>query len=304
MAEPIWTTAEDIEAERAEVKRLRAEEDRKWERLRRTVANVRRWETRLKHLEEDFESLTRIGWPRLTAAGRLYYTTLRSRLIPVARVRLLYWTDEREAIITEIRREREIRRSEEERLKRKRIKIPPKLHRIKIRIYNYERKPTPTGMFQTFWDIDALVDPETGLVDWEWWLTKDEVQICKYHMVGYFKGMAKWTTPEQMTLAYFDEDKGIPYEKERASYTYSKNVPNEFIMKAETLTIKDLIVGISSVKPEPNLDPTPKNMGVFFERAMIIDADGIVKWDEIRNKWVWHPTDEMVKRVKKELKIG
>jgi len=299
LAEPIWTTAEDIEAERAEVKRLRAEEDRKWERLRGVVTNVRRWETRVRLFIEELEAFRRRGWIYLTGAERERFLAIRDRLLPIARVRRLYWTDERESLITELRRERDIRIAEEERLKRKRIKIPPRLHRIKIRLYNFERKPTPTGMFQTFWDIDALVDPETGLVDWEWHLTKDEIMICKYHMVGYFKGMAKWRTPEQMSLAYFDEPMGVPYETERAKYKYSKNVPRDFIAKAEGLTVRELIVGISSVKPIPVMEPE----GVFFERAMIIDADGAIKWDEIRNKFVWKPTDSQIEEIKKELKI-
>ena len=178
---------------------------------------------------------------------------------------------------------------------------PPKLHRIKIRIYNEERKPTPSGMFQTFHIIDGLIDPETELVDWDWWLTKEEINIAKYHMVGYFKGMAKWRSPEQMTLAYFDEPTGVPYETERPKYKYSKNVPRDFIAKAEALTVGELIVGISSVEPEPNPAPTPENMGVFFEDAMIIDADGVIKWHERRERFIYHPTKEMVERVKREL---
>jgi len=115
--------------------------------------------------------------------------------------------------------------------------------------------------------------------------------------------MAKWRTPDQVTLAYFDEPTGIPYETARVKYKYRKNVPMEFIAKAEALTVGELIVGESSVEPRPNPDPTPENMGIFVERFMIIDADGAIKWDEIREKWVWHPTEDMVKRVKGELKI-
>jgi len=181
LTEPIWTTAEDIESERAEIRRLRAEEDRKWESLRRTVANVRRWETRLKHLEEELESLRRIGWTYLTAAGRLYYVTLRDRLIPVARVRLLYWTDEREAIIIEIRRERETRIAEEERLKRKRIIIVKQLVHAKIIIYSVVSACPPkkyTKRFQAFYNVDAIRDPETGKLDYGAKLTEKEIEAC------------------------------------------------------------------------------------------------------------------------------
>lgn len=188
--------------------------------------------------------------------------------------------------------------------------LPPRLYRIKIRLYNEERKPTPTGMFQGFFDIDALIDPETELVDWKWWLTQEEINIAKYHMVGYFKGMAKWRGPEQISLAYFDEPTGIPAEDEIARYKrtkkgvpYAKRVPKDLIAKAEALTVGELIVGESSKEPEPNLEPTSDNMGVFVQRFMVITAEGTIKWDEIRSKWAWHPTTDMIKRVKEELGI-
>jgi len=200
---------------------------------------------------------------------------------------------------------------ERARIRRKEIPPPPPkriLYRIKIRLYNMERRPTPTGMFQGFFDIDALIDPETGLVDWEFWLTKDEVNMAKYHFVGYFKGMAKWSATDQISLAYFDEPEGIREAEQTARYKrtglgipYAKNVPPEFIAKAEGLTVGELIIGESSVDPEPNPEPTSENMGVFFQKVMIIDSDGVIKWHENRNKWAWHPPDSMVKRVKKEL---
>ena len=181
------------------------------------------------------------------------------------------------------------------------------LVRVKIRIYNEERLPTPTGMFQTFWDIDAILDPATNLPRWAWWLTKEEIEICKYHMVGYFKGMAKWRTPEEVDLAYFAEPTGIPYERSTVEYkrkkltgeTFTKNVPDAFIKRAETLTVGELIVGISSVEPRPVKEPE----GVFFQRAMIIDAEGVIKWDEIRNRYVWRPTKAQIEKVREELGI-
>jgi hypothetical protein len=183
------------------------------------------------------------------------------------------------------------------------VVLVARLHRVKIRLYNMERSPTPTGMFQGLFDIDALVDTRTGLVIWDWWLTQREINIAKYHFIGYFKGMAKWREPEQVSLAYFDSSAGIPHETDKVKYKYSKNVPQEFIAKAEVLTVGELIVGESSVQPKPNPNPTSENMGVYVERFMIIDADGAIKWDEIREKWVWHPDAETVNRVKEELKI-
>jgi len=180
---------------------------------------------------------------------------------------------------------------------------PPKLHRIHIRVYNMERAPTPSGMFQGFFEIDGIIDTETGLVDWTWWLTKEEIEMAKTHFVGYFKGLAKWRSPSQVSLAYFDDPEGIPHETETVSYkrAYTKKIPESFIAKAESLTIGELIIGESSKEPEPNLEPSSDNMGVLFTRAMIIDKDGAIKWDEIRYKHI-KLTEAQVERVKEELK--
>jgi len=244
---------------------------------------------------------------------RIPYVDIIERVIIGERVREL--DRERERLVAQLYHirttelpilEEEIDREVREfRLKKRPPPPPPplKLHRIKIRLYNEEKKPTPTGMFQGLFDIDAIIDPETELVDWTWWLTVEEINIAKYHFIGYFKGMAKWRRPDQVDLAYFDEPKGIPYEDKAVKYKYSKNVPTDFILKAEALTVGELIIGESSKAPEPNPEPSPENMGIFVERFMIIDADGVVKWDEIRNRWIWHPTDDIVKRVREELKI-
>jgi len=201
-------------------------------------------------------------------------------------------------------------REEEARLELK-YSLLPKLHRIKIRLYNRERrKPTPEGMFQTFWEIDALIDPVTEEPEGDWWLTREEIEIAKYHMIGYFKGMAKWHPPGQLSMAYFTEDEGIPYEDEAVSYKrkrtgepYAKRVPDDFIRRAERMTVRELILGVSSKTPEPNPEPSRENMGVFFEDAMIIDEFGVVKWQERRLRWIWHPTEEQIERVKRELGI-
>lgn len=188
---------------------------------------------------------------------------------------------------------------------------PAKLHRIKIRLYNMERAPTPKGMFQGWFDIDALLDPDTEMPDLTWWLTALEIEIAKYHFVGYFKGMAKWHSPSQVSFAYFDEPTGIPYEEKTATYLrkkttgepFIKNIPKEFIAKAGKLTIGELIVGESSVAPEPNPDPKPENMGVYFQQVMIVKGGGIA-WQERRDRWTWHPTNKQVKRVEEDLRIG
>ncbi len=225
------------------------------------------------------------GWKiRFPAPHRTMLSWIRAKRRRITRIR--YW-------IREIRAE-----------------LPIRLHRIKIRLYNEEKKrgETPSGMFQGFFDIDALIHPLTEEVDWTWPLTVEEVNIAKYHMVGYFKGMAKWADPEDMQLAYFENEKGIPGKNETATYKrtkmgvpYAKNVPADFISKAERLSVKDLILGESSKEPVPNPEPAAENMGVFVQRFMVIDEDGLVKWDDLRNHWLWHPTDERVKRVKEEL---
>ncbi|MEM2463570.1 MAG: hypothetical protein QXY07_02680 [Candidatus Bathyarchaeia archaeon] len=135
----IQVTKEEYEAElrelnrlRAELSRLRAKYDEKWDRLRRTVANIRYNEARLAELTSRLEALRRIGWARLTGAERAEYLRLRDRLIPEARARIAYWTSQRDAVIAEIYREMpEIRRLEEQvrteeaRIRRKIIVVPP-----------------------------------------------------------------------------------------------------------------------------------------------------------------------------------
>lgn len=191
---------------------------------------------------------------------------------------------------------------------------PPKLHRICIRLYNMERAPTPSGMFQGWFEIDGIIDPDTELVDWTWWLTVEEIETAKTHFVGYWKGMAKWRHPDQVSLAYFDDPAGIPHEDSLVSYRRSKKglsltkmgkdkrFPDSYIAKAESLTVGELIVGESSIEPEPNLEPSSDNMGVLFLRVMIIDKDGAIKWDEIRYKHI-KLSEAQVERVKEELKI-
>ncbi|MEM2568156.1 MAG: hypothetical protein QXH20_06795 [Candidatus Bathyarchaeia archaeon] len=136
----IRVTKEEYELElrelarlRLELARLRAEFDEKWEKLRRCAANIRYNEARLAELTSRLEALRRIGWARLTGAERAEYLRLRDRLIPEARTRIAYWTSQRDAVIAEIYREMpEIRRleeavrTEEARIKRKVIVVPPK----------------------------------------------------------------------------------------------------------------------------------------------------------------------------------
>lgn len=274
---------------------------------------ISRWNATITSLQRGIAQYERWQRVRVETVERL--RRLREELHP--------WIDE-------IIRLREQITLVEAELAKKGEALPfPTLYRIKIRLYNEERKPTPTGMFQGFFDIDALIDPVTELVNWDWWLTKEEIRIAKYHFVNYFKDITyhynedlkRWKgfitdIEKQARLAYFDEPTGIPYAEERVKYgRFHKKIPSDFIIKAQTLTVRELIVGESSVEPEPNPKPTAENMGVFAERFMVISADGVIKWDELRPKWeewegrrrpkrAWRPTTEMVKRVKEELGIA
>ena len=277
--------------------------------------------------EEYFRELGRLsGKIRRRRRLRSEYFSLMARIrwYPERREEFLARMRDIREILAELEASIELERAE---IARKVIPPPPPkrvLSRIKVRIYNEERKPTPKGMFQTFWDVDAMIDPETGLVDWDYEfktlpedmkkLTRFEINLAKHHMIGYFKGMAKWRTPEQLSLAYFDSPEGIPYETEAVKYKrkvttgepYAKNIPIEAIRKAERLTVGELIVGISSVEPKPVKNPE-EEMGVFFQRAMIVtyEEEGAItiKWDEIINKYIWRPSKEIIEKIKKELRL-
>jgi len=266
--------------------------------VRRIISALRGWQTRrLAQQRDDQERLARLEALQVKeAALPIRLTWLREQL--------LFWRDQ----VRTIRRELA---AEEARLERKKAALP-KLYRIKIRLYNEIEGPrgSPVGMFQGWFDIDAILDPTTGMVKWEWWLTALEIRIARTHMVGYFKGMAKWASPDDIGQAYLDEMIGIPYGERTATYArtrlgvpLTKGIPSEFIRKAEQMKVADLIVGESSVEPKPNLKPAGENMGVFFQQAMIIAQDGTVKWQERRSRWVWHPPDDQVKKVKEELGI-
>ena len=114
-------------------------------------------------------------------------------------------------------------------------------------------------------------------------------------------------------LAYYFEretaEEGIPYREEPVSFKmkkrtgelYVKNVPYWWIERARRLTVEELVVGESSVEPREIVD-LEEEMGVYFEKAMIIDEGGEVKWCEWIEEWVWHPLPpEYVERMRREL---
>lgn len=123
----------ELERLTSELERLRTEYDAKWERLRRTVANIRYHQRRLTELQTRLETLRAIGWARLRADERSEWLRLRDELIPETQRRIAFWTAERDRVIAEIYRELpEIRRLEEAirteraRIRRKIVIVVPK----------------------------------------------------------------------------------------------------------------------------------------------------------------------------------
>jgi len=298
-----FVTPDEIEREKRELREIRAEYDRRLRRQYQLNTNRLRAERRVKKLEEDLVALRARGWVYLSGGERRYWRSLVDRLIPEARRRLEYWTWEtdrhfREDVKPVLER---IRKLEEE-LKEK---VIPKLYRIKIRLYAVKKRKEYYLTFQGFFDIDAILNPETGLPVWDWWLTKQEIQIAKYHFHGYWKGGVKKPKPftvGEIELGYQTDLTGASlreYLEKTTEFRYTKDVPEEYKRLARTMTLGEIIVGLSNIKPRPTDLPE----GVFFEYAMIIDEDGYIKWMERRDRWAWKPPAEIVDRVRKELGI-
>jgi len=298
-----FVTPDEIEREKRELREIRAEYDRRLRRQYQLNTNRLRAERRVRQLEEDLAALRARGWVYLSGGERRYWRSLVDRLIPEARRRLEYWTWEtdrhfREDVKPVLER---IRKLEEE-LKEK---VIPKLYRIKIRLYAVKKRKEYYLTFQGFFDIDAILNPETGLPVWDWWLTKQEIQIAKYHFHGYWKGGVKKPKPftvGEIELGYQTDLTGASlreYLGKTTEFRYTKDVPEEYKRLARTMTLGEIIVGLSNIKPRPTDLPE----GVFFEYAMIIDEDGYIKWMERRDRWAWKPPAEIVDRVRKELGI-
>lgn len=253
------------------------------ESLRKSISAYRGWQSRDRR---TLKSLTGRTWQRL---NRLL-NDLEQWRITIASLR------------NDIRAEEQRIEAKKEELKRRR-----QLNQVKIRLYNMiaPSRDTPVGMFQGFYTIDAMMKRETGEVDWNWWLTRNEILIAKYDMVAYFKGMGKWHYPEQLGLAAFESrEEGITspnalvrYQRKiKTGEPYAKNVSPEIISRAERLSVHDLILGESSIVPKQ----IPSPQGVRRDRMMII-VDEKVKWDEIFNElWIYRPTEEEAAKVKEE----
>jgi len=301
-----FVTAEDIERERRELRALQTDFDRLLRRQRDIARSREDAARRLDELTAELETLRATGWAYLGWFGRRRWTRLRDVLIPDAQERLARWIAEQDRHFKEVlvplrdkirELEREIAR-----------KVLPLLHRIKIRLYAVKERRKYYLTFQGFFDVDAILDPKTGLPRWDWWLTKQEIAYAKYHFHGYWKGGVTKPKPfgvPDIKQAYLTETEGITireYLDMPGIFLYTKNVPDEYIRLARTLNVREIITGISNIKPRPVKEPE-KEMGVYCQYMMIIDENGIIKWMDKRDRWVWRPTREMIDRVKKELGI-
>jgi len=296
-----FVTPEEIEREKRDLRDLRRTFDTALRRQWQVNRNRERWVRRVEQLELEFRHLRDVGWFYLRAAERRYWRRLEERLIPEARESLEYWTKETDRHFKEVivpLRER-IRKLEEE-IKRK---VLPALYRVKIRLYAVKEYKKYYLTFQGFFDVDTILDPETGLPVWTWWLTKMEIEYARYHFHGYWKGGVKKPKPfkiDEIRQAYLTETGGISLREhleETPGFKYTKNVPEEYQRLAGRMTLEEIIIGISNIKPRP----VPLPEGVFFEYAMIIDEEGDIKWMDKRDRWVWKPTAEIIDRVRKEL---
>ena len=271
------------------------------ETLKRSISRLKGWQTRKTELQTTLrEELRQLG--RVLGGYRRWQIEkedLAKRITELEKS-LAFWTKTRADIERDIKTE-----LDHLKLKREELATRRQLVRVKIRLYNVIGTPsTPKGMFQTWWIIDGVMDPDTGMIDRSWHLTIEEIEISKFHMIGYYKGMAKWLGPSGIEQAFFDETGGIvapslrgTYKTKRTGETYTKNIPQAFISRAAGLTIGEIVVAISSEEPTP----TDDIKGVFFERAMIISASGEIKWDEIRNKWAWRPSESKIEEIREEL---
>lgn len=299
-----FVTADEIEREKRELREIRDEYDRRLRRQYILNTNRKRAERRLWTLDAALTRLKEIGWVYLSGRDRRWWRDLEDQLIPEARRRLEYWTYETDRHFREdVKPVWERIRKLEEEIKEK---VIPKLYRIKIRLYAVKQRRKYYLTFQGFFDIDAILNPETMLPVWDWWLTKQEIQIAKYHFHGYWKGGVKKPKPfgvGEIEIGYQTDLTGTSLKEnleKRTIFKYTKDVPEEYQRLARTMTLGEIIVGLSNIKPRPTDLPE----GVFFEYAMIIDEDGYIKWIERRDRWAWKPPVEIVDQVKKELGIA
>ena len=250
MAEKREVSREEYLREVAELHRLRVEYEAKWRRLKGTVRNVRRWETRIRELEARLETL-KAGLPPTWRE----YLRVRDVLLPRARTRLSYWIEQRERIISEIISTRgEIRRLEAEIARKVVVPPPPRRERVQVRVYIIIEKGVreytweglwrgkwikrkivrkyPSGAFQGWYECDALVKPDTMEVLTEEEPFKSAIRKIKEDFVDEISKEWFYATydPEDVTVGESNvipksEDIGKPPKKIRVARTVDKPVP-------------------------------------------------------------------------------
>lgn len=267
--------------------------------LTRSKTRLQGWQTRKTRLQDTLrEELRQLG--RTLGGYRRWQITEEdlARRITELEESLAFWKQTQADINRDIKAEQAHLKKKYEELAKRR-----QLVRIKIRIYNEERRPTPQGTFQGFFIIDAVMNPETGEPDWSWWLTLEEIEMSKHHFILYLNADT-WLSDGQVRLTQYPSDEGIPDKDSPVLYKhkletgepYTKNIPDEYLRRAERLTIGALVVGESSEEPVPVDEPK----GVYFDLVLII-KDGQIVWQERRNKWAWRLPESYIQRVKEEL---
>ena len=174
------------------------------ERIRSRSIEIASLESRIAELEARLSRAS----PVERFISRMVIASLRRRL---AAYRGWQTRDEAEVARLQRRIERELARLKE--------KVVRRLYRIKIRLYAIRSRAPPRPgekpyylTFQGFFDVDAILNPETGLPIWSWWLTMTEIEYAKYHFHGYWKGGVEKPKPfniEEIKQAYLTEYTGI-----------------------------------------------------------------------------------------------
>jgi hypothetical protein len=293
------------------------------ENIRRLVASRRAYEGHITRLRALLEGDPRTGilgmltFRRLTVAELAAQERwLRAEAAAAERIRLhleniRVWTEQAERLRAEIARE-------EERLKAK-LKLLPRLHRVKIRLYAViqgEELDYPR-VFQAWYDVDAILGPEAR-IDWDWWLTSKQIEVAKYEMVREFN-WEEWEEapaliqkslydylppgeapelPEEAKAAwlptpYFD----YPIIKRGIAETRLREIMRRLGKAREELTVESVIVGWSSVAPRP----TDKPQGLYKERLLVVYRNRI-QYDEEVEEWIRYAGwEEDLKRAMEEL---
>jgi len=130
------------------------------------------------------------------------------------------------------------------------IRLRFNIYRVKLRYYNipkHESDASPTGMFQGFYDVIAVINEEFGEVIQDWWFFNEETTIAGLHMLQSFN----------MPLDAFDE----------IDYVFGHEARIDGLEEL-TPELRKLILGYADIAPE-KLDTIP-DKPIRLERLMVI----------------------------------